>query len=139
MRKRVFLFIIAMLLAGCATLSDKKPINTSGLEKLSNGLSKQAVLSIMGTEPTNASYKDYAGYIQCFTIDNPYRTETLGGTGKALDVLYYVTTIKNEDREIIDSDLTPFVFDEDRLIGTGWGFLKDICKQKGIQLNQENP
>lgn len=57
------------------------------------------------------------GLVVCATP--PYRSEILQGKNKTFEVVYYVTDVKKDDNAIIDDELTPFVFDNGKLIG--WG------------------
>ena len=58
-------------------------------------------------------------------LGQPYRTETLQGKDKVLLTYFYWTDVKHADDAITDDELTPTVFDNDKLIGWGWSFLED--------------
>jgi hypothetical protein len=118
MRKLIMLFIGMMLISGCATLDKVRTTNRENLMRLSIGITKQEALNIMGTGTVRTG--DYPP-----TVNNPYRSEILQGTGKTFEVLYYCTDIKRADGAITDDELTPLVFDNNKLIGWGWSFLED--------------
>jgi hypothetical protein len=69
------------------------------------------------------------------TVNSPYKSEILPVNDKTFEVLYYYTDIKStvytaNPATIPDSDLTPLVFENGKLIGWGNDFLKDIKKNK---------
>lgn len=107
---------------GCA--EGLRSSNRQNLMKLSIGMSKEEVLKIMGTR----THLTDAG-----TINNPYRNETLQGKDKVFEVLYYYTDRKRADGAITDDELTPLVFDNDKLIGWGQSFLDANIKKYEIR------
>lgn len=125
--RKYLLILFAFVLIGCAGLPLQKALepNRTSLLKLSVGISKEDTLKIMGTKSISTySQGNALGIPSYLTINNPYKSEILQGDGKTYQVLYYVTDVKNDDNAISDNELTPLVFDNDRLIGWGWSFLQ---------------
>lgn len=127
MNKISLLLVVVLFLSGCATLSELRARNRENLTRLSVGMTKDEVLKIMGTKTTKAYQGWDGGFVD--VINNPYRSEILQGENKTLEVLYYYTDKKKADGAITDDELTPLVFEDNKLIGWGWGFLeKNIQK-----------
>jgi hypothetical protein len=75
-------------------------------------MSKAQVLQTMGTE--NYKY-----------LTNPYRTENFAARdGTRIEILYYATADRSNDRSFLGDELTPIVLEADRLVGWGWSHLK---------------
>jgi hypothetical protein len=137
MRKIIFISALALFLSGCApTLHKAIAPNRENLKKINIGMSKDEVLQIMGTKPFVSG-----GFVQLvrrgdkrqktIVINNPYRSETLSVKDKGLQVVYYVTDIKYDDSVITDDELTPFIFEEGKLIGWGQSFLQNFKAKSG--------
>ena len=132
MKKLVCVFILAMLVSGCATpLHQKIAPNRENLLKLSIGMSKEESIRIMGTKAFSTySQGNLLGLPSYLTITNPYRSEILKGKDdKIFEVIYYVTDVKNDDNAITDDELTPLIFNNGKLIGWGWSFLNDSVQK----------
>lgn len=118
MRKIIYILITSILVSGCATTSLSKIAsnNANNLSKLRVGMSEQEVLNIMGTK------KLRSGIWNFYTvINNPYRTEiTEGQNGKTVKTLYYFTNTSKtttwEKHSIRESELTPLIFEDGKLI-----------------------
>jgi len=123
--RKVLVLLLCWGLAGCAGLETMRATNRENLLKLSIGMTKQEVLYTMETRTISSK-----GH----RITNPYRSETLQGKDKALEVLYYYTDVKRSDGEITEDELTPIVFDDSKVIGWGWGFLQDNKEKYGIKM-----
>ena len=118
----VILLVLVIMISGCTESDRIRVMNRENLMKLSIGITKQEVLDIMGTETFGS-------------INNPYKNEVLyGKNGKVLEVLYYYTDKKSADGVITDDELTPLVFDGDKLIGWGWGFLEVNIQKYEIRI-----
>ena len=136
--RKAFVLVLCLLLAGCATtMSDIITPNREGLLKLSIGMTKEEVMSVMpkgkGTVVPFAG--PYTGLIgRGVTINNPYRSEILQGKDKTFEVIYYVTDIKTSESVVTDDDLTPLIFDNGKLIGWGWSFFKDNVQKYEIRI-----
>jgi len=137
--KRFSLFLVILILAGCATankLENFRLQNRQALPKISIGMTKEAVNTLMGTN--TAEEKEFVGLLfggyKKQIVNNPYRTETLQGKDKVLEVYYYYTDVKSRDDAITDDELTPIVFDEGKVIGWGWSFLETNASKYEIRL-----
>ena len=119
MKKIIYLFVMAMLVSGCATVSLSKIAsdNKGNLKKLGVGMSEQEILNIMGTKKVrSAIWNLYT------VINNPYRSEIVQTkSGKKLKVLYYFTNARKgvawEKYSVVEGDLTPLVFEDGKFIG----------------------
>ena len=127
MKKLIYLFVMAILVSGCATYSGFIARNRENLMKLSIGMNKQEVLNIMGT---NSERVDFG----TFKVTNPYRSEIMQGKDKTFEILYYYTDCKALDGAITDDELTPLVFDNGKLIGWGNSFLQSNIQKYEIRI-----
>jgi len=133
MKKRIGFVFLCLALTGCASVSRATAGNRINLLKLSIGMSKQDAIGTMGTDTVKGwSVKD--GSLYDMLITNPYRSEILSGKEKVLEVIYYVTDVKNEDAAITDDELTPLVFDNGILLGWGWSFLDENIQKYEIRV-----
>lgn len=122
----MFLFLVVMSGARCAAWIEEEGFGEEGkalnmqsvaddnkenLEKLGYGISKKAVMQIMGE--TDYELRDK------FLVPQPYQKETYRIDGKKIEVLYYVTEVKEPDQDITRDELTPVVIEDGRY--TGWG------------------
>jgi len=100
------------------------------LSQLEIGMDKEKVLKTMGREE-----KGIVTWIPIlfpliwvpfpsYHINNPYKTEFLTVNDKQYDVIYYYTDVRKADGAITDDELTPLIFEDGKLIGWGWSFLK---------------
>lgn len=135
MRKILFLSLCLGLI-GCAAISRSVATDKKDLLKLSIGMPKEDVIRIMGTKTVELYYMAniYVGEKKRSTRNNPYRSEILRGEDKTLEVIYYVTDLKNNDHVISNDELTPLVFDNGKLIGWGWSFLQDIIHKYKLRI-----
>lgn len=122
----LLLFLLALSSTGCAAMLAAEGVSEEGkavnvkfiadenkvnLEKLGYGLSKKAVFKIMGNTPYKL--KDN------FLVAQPYREETHHIDGKTIEVLYYVTEVKGDERDITPDELTPVVIEDGQYTGYG--------------------
>lgn len=122
----MLVFLVVMSGAGCAAWIEEEGFSEEGkalnmqsvaddnkksLEKLGYGISKKAVLQIMGE--TDYELKDK------FLVPQPYQQETYRIDGRKIEVLYYVTDVKEPDRDITRDELTPVIIEDGQY--TGWG------------------
>lgn len=117
--KLITLSCLATLLIGCANpYAVMRDANRAALSKIEAGMSKSQVESTMGKKVAD----DGSGNGR---YENPYKREIIRGTdGLSYDVLYYYTQQIGESP--IETGLTPIVFNDGRVVGTGWGFLDSI-------------
>jgi len=105
-------------------------------------MTKQEVLDLMGAQTATDVYQSSPVYGSIkLTVNNPYRNEILQGKEKTFEILYYYTDKKMaqgrwwlETPTVQDDELTPLIFDKDKLIGWGWSFLKDNLQKYEIRL-----
>ena len=126
-----------------STVSKVIDMNQRGLAKLSAGMTKEEVAEVMSQRSIIARQLG-----ERIEVHNPYRTEALKGKAKIeeiaggekiekeidknFEVLYYLTGSSGKDYRVTDSNLTPLVFDEGKLIGWGQGFLQEVIKKYQI-------
>lgn len=127
--------IVAAICIGCAGAASQVDMfrnqNRSALASLSVGISRDSVVRIFGDDDLTVRW-GALGDTETYT--QPYRTETLAGTKGTLLVYFYYTDRKAADGAITDDELTPVVFDNDRLIGWGWSFLDSSIQKYEIRV-----
>jgi serine protease inhibitor ecotin len=98
---------------GCTTVSSVLSDNRAHLNQLQPGMSKDQVLHVMGTR----NYRN---------VTNPYRTELFQARdGLQVEVLYYATANRDNDRSFLGDELTPIVLENDVLAGWGWSYVRE--------------
>ena len=148
-------FLLAMSLAGCATVSLEtiRTKNRENLARLSVGMSKDEALQVMGNKavavkvnilaaalPIPSSAARHAKGIKYDSeavrkVTNPYRVEALKGKdGHIHEVLYYYTDLKKDDGVITNDELTPIVLKDGEVVGWGWGYLSDNITKYQIDI-----
>ncbi len=135
MKKVISVFVLCALLGGCYsdTLTGFRNKNRKNLTKLAIGMTKQEVMGIMGDETAEKTFTNLVGKRIFLSATNPYRIEILQAKEKTFEVLYYYTDVKKDDDAITDDELTPMVFDNDKLIGWGQSFLDANIKKYEIR------
>ncbi|MEK6900816.1 MAG: DUF3192 domain-containing protein [Nanoarchaeota archaeon] len=128
MRASIIGLAISLLLVGCASLDAIRTQNRQRLLSLSPGMSKQEVLSIMGTKTIKARADD--GSI----INNPYRTEMYQSQGHTFELLLYYTDKKHLDYAITDDELTPLIIMDGKLDGWGWSYLDGLVQKYELRV-----
>jgi len=122
----ICLLALVAMVSGCAgplTLSQETARTREKLLDTFIGMPKEKVVNIVGTEPKKVIDPTASNGQTFATISNPYRSETIQGNGKNLEVVYYVTDDKDRDGTISNEELTPLIFDDGKMIGWGWGYL----------------
>jgi hypothetical protein len=95
-------------------------INRENLNKLSVGMTKAEVLSIMGSE----TKKLLEGTI----VNSPYRAETIkDNAGNSLEIMFFYTDEKESLGVISDDELTPVILKDGKVDGWGRTFLSEIA------------
>ncbi len=138
--QKIYLFIGMLFLAGCSTVAfepavpqsaDKVFHDLDGRRNLTNishvyeGMTYLEVLSIMG-DKINIGYrqdKSTLNVLEPITLKSPYRMEMLRAEDKVYNVIYYYTRIQKSDGIVSEDELTPLVFEGERLIGKGRDYL----------------
>ena len=141
MIKNIFVWILFITISGCVSISPEESYSTHGMSKNRHeltdihkvmiGVSLKEVEGIMGNE-TVVGYQQKAAdptSYEAITIKNPYREEILDLKNKTYKVLYYLTEIKKADGLIAEDELTPLVFEGERLIGKGQDHLFKLKNQ----------
>lgn len=117
----LLLVISVLILTACVSdvtyegYANFRQENRSKLMNVELGMTKQEVVKQMGSN----SYGE---------ISNPWKREILGTTaGTPYDVLYYYTEYINyAQAENWEAGVTPVVFKNNKVIGTGWQFLDGL-------------
>lgn len=134
--KKLLIVLFALLFVGCIAARMKVHIadaNWENLSKLSVGMTKKQASRVMrdrvdvlgGINSTPAG----ASFSPAWTLRSPYKIETVTDKdGKSLEVRYYVTSDQTDTQEISDKELTPLVFENDKLAGWGQKYLDSRMK-----------
>jgi hypothetical protein len=62
-------------------------------------------------------------------VNNPYRTETVYCQEQTAKVLWYYTTVRCDNGQIANDELTPVLFVDGKLVGWGQRFYDQYCKK----------
>ena len=120
-----WVLVSAVVSSGCASVEGVRAKNREGLSRLSRGMAKAEVLSVMGTKSVTA---------QRMRITNPWRVETREAGGLLWEILFYYTDMKRADYAITDDELTPLILKDGKLDGWGWSYLDDVADKYEIRL-----
>lgn len=108
---------------------ERPSIVMTNIEKVELGMTYGEVAGIMGKK-IDIGYTESSasnGKYEEILVKNPYYEEVLTDrSGARYRVVYYFTHIKKADGIVSDDELTPLVFEENRLIGKGRGFLFEL-------------
>ena len=106
-------------------LEQLRASNQENLAKISPGMTRAQVESVMGHESAGGGLADVAfGRVQYLRARNPMREETLKGRdGAEYLVLFYYTDVRSRDDKITDDELTPVAFRDGKVAGIGYAFL----------------
>ena len=127
MRKIIIAFVLLVFSSGCATVSLTKfaADNQKKVSGLEVGMNKDEVLKIAGTAQVRSGPYDFYT-----TVKNPYLTEILKGPAKTVEVVYYFTQWSSsgvwEKRQITKNELTPLIFEDNRLVAKDWDALREM-------------
>ena len=139
--KRFILIGSVLVLSGCVTMMEdakssgsfpRELKSVAQMRMVGTGMFKQEVRSILDEKITIGYEQGKDG--QTFlplTLNNPYRFETLKKGDRVFEVYYYFVGIKQPDGKITDDELIPLVFENDRIIGKGWGFFAESVRTPG--------
>ena len=133
-----WIILLSLILTGCVTSPVYNPMQTaspqeislngSGLKAVRDGMTIDQVHKIMGQELV-IGYAFQAPDYKPLTIPNPYKSETIKGTGFFLE--YYIEAIRQPDGIVSDNELMPLIFKNDKLIGRGWPLARSL-RPKGV-------
>lgn len=121
--KYILFGVVLFSFVGCAStiMSD----NRHNLMKLSAGISKEEVYTIMGKET-----KIFLGG----SVDNPYRTEMYRSQGHRFELLFYVSQPMHADGMWTDDELMPIVIMDGKLDGWGWSYWNDVISKYELRI-----
>lgn len=143
--QKIFCAMLCCVLTGCAVttvtstpgsaLAPAQPSShvfatDEAIRKLLLGISREEALALIGRTLTIGYERKEAApneYLPV-TTPNPYRSQQITKGKNVYQVDYYLTRITNADGVIADEELTPLVFEDNKLIGKGWDFLKGKTK-----------
>ena len=158
MRPAVIAGLGLAVLWGCSSATQSaggfRAENRSNLERLTTGMSRSQVISIMGTQSvprpmgTETSgqvrtERDTMGVTQVQILTgstapalyNPMRTGTYETSEHSWEVLFYYVRLVEDDGIVSDDELEPVVLRDGFLAGVGWKYWKEIAGQEGINLD----
>lgn len=122
--------------------SDVRSMNQQNLMKIEIGMTKkEAVENMGGIKVIQTYYTDPVYYIsrknaKGLIISNPYsRDMKTDSAGNIIEILWYYTDLKGIDNAIRKDELTPIVFENNLVVGLGWGFFEDYSKRKELNFN----
>jgi len=135
MRKKLSVPIIVLILLisaiCCTSLDDIRTKNRENLMSLNQGMTKQEVLNVMGTQ-TQKTYDDLGN--PTGKINNPYRIEMYDADNSNWEILYYYTDRKSADGAITNDELTPIVIRDGKLSGFGWSYWEGQIEKYEIRV-----
>lgn len=127
MRKNISLILLIFLFYSCGIATRNfRDLNRRNIIRLSIGMEKTDVLKVMG----NRQVRD----LQLGTVTNPYKSEIFKAKEKTFEVWYYYTDRTVADGMMSDGELTPVVFENEKLVGWGTGFFQDLVKKYEIKV-----
>jgi hypothetical protein len=140
MKKLIVIFLFAQVLLGCAsrfggdtvTLVQLAHENQSNVNKLAVGMSKSAVIDLMGTKTARTGDG---------LVSNPFRSETFQDkAGAQYEILYYVTEKNRAFQPLRIAQTTPLILESGVLIGWGTESLRRakelVTKEININLDR---
>jgi len=129
--------------------------NQTNIARLTAGMSREQVLSIMGSQSlprplgTEGSgqprtERDSMGVTQVQitgsnapSLYNPMRTGTYEVGEHTWEVLFYYARLVEDDGIVSDDELEPVVLKNGFLAGLGWVYWRDVAAREGISLELE--
>jgi len=159
LRVMALVAVAACASASLHTAAGFREQNRSRLQHLTIGMSRDQVLSVMGTESLERpagtegsgavrTERDTLGVTQVQiplgarapALYNPMRTATYEAGEANWQVLYYYVRMVEDDNQVTDDELEPVVLREGYLTGWGWPYWTETARAHGIQLeDQESP
>jgi len=130
--------------------------NQANFARLTPGMSRNEVVSIMGTQAlpnplgTEGSgqvrtERDSMGVAQVQVLTgssapalyNPMRTGTYEAGEHSWEVLFYYARLVEDDGVVTDDELEPVVLRDSFLAGVGWAYWREVAAEEGISLELE--
>ncbi len=127
------------LLVASAVLSGCSPFRLFGLGDFSE-ISRQNNTRIMTLQPgmTPEQVVEHIGPSSNFRVPNPIRSEVYPAGDDTFRALFFYTGMGvGYVTSILDSDLMPVVFKNERLDGWGWSYWKSTVTQYNIRIGNE--
>ncbi len=140
MKRLISLGFCILLVCGCESVPSVPAlpsISQEGIQKqfisisqLHSGLSRVQVAELLGKEVISGYVlvDELAEQYKPITVTNPQRSEVIKVNNRTYNVDYYLLRIKIADDKISDDELVPIVFENDRLVGSGWDFFNTHLK-----------
>lgn len=131
----IFLFTILLLATGCvavdtssmrtATKPQAEPVQPlTKMEFVFIGMSMDEVKGILSDQLVIGYVRNHTDQsLQPITLDSPYKKDSFANVTGQYEVLYYYTHVAKADDVIAEDEMTPLVFEQNKLIGKGWDFL----------------
>ena len=115
----MFSLFLSLISYGCDNAAEMRLQNSQNITKINVGMTKAEVLQIMGNK---TAHKD------SITITNPFKTALRQSDGNTYEILYYYTHYLQHDYPfksfiVRESELTPIIFQDGKVIGWGSDFL----------------
>lgn len=133
-----FLFISLFVFLTNLTFSQKKSSSQlfnetkRNIMKLNLGMSRDSALLTMG------GINDFRLTNYNLVISNPSKRDLKYDlTGVSIEVLWYTIDLLSKAKDGLwetVAEETPLVFENNKLIGIGWGFYTDYSKKKQIEI-----
>jgi len=144
--KEIVMTLFLFTICGCAvmTVNEQKtaaPVplpsgqphiyaSTAAIRKLMLGISREEALALIGrTATTGYELKDGTSTYTPLTVANPYRSQKITKGKDEFVVDYYLTETIKADGVVSNDELTPLVFQADKLIGKGWDFFNEKIRK----------
>jgi hypothetical protein len=132
------IWFLCLCIAGCTAMASERgspsgewsapSIALTNIDKVQLGMTYGEVASIMG-DTVSIGYRendDVDGAYEEMLIKNPHYDEVFKGIEAHYRVVYYFTHIRKADGLVTDDELTPLVFEENRLVGKDRKFLFEL-------------
>lgn len=146
MKRNIYLLLI-LFAGGCAVTTVSTPpeqpaalsssvnhvfASDDEIRKLLVGVSREETLALIG-RTTAIGYELRQGSVdeyQAVTMTNPQKSQQYTVGKNVYQVDYYVTRINKADGLITEDELTPVVFESNKLVGKGWDFFNSKIKKQ---------
>ena len=141
---KIVIIVLVFLISGCAVVAVNPSQTSAGssnaiehtfssaeaIRKLMPGISREEAIALIGrTVTTGYELKEGStSEYQPVTMNNPSRSQKITKGNNAYEVDYYLIYIRRADGVVSDDELTPLVFQDNKLIGKGWDFLNEKIK-----------
>lgn len=100
--------------------------NRANLERLAVGMSKEEMLSVMGSGRDIQAYNLYS---PAKKFSNPYKSGIYRSGGTEYEVVFYYTDIHKADGKVTEDELTPIIFRDGRVLGWGWEMFDNTVRK----------